>query len=50
MAKRNRYPGERIAKVREMRTAETLLNIIQERGKRGLPLDDVYRQLYNPDL
>ena len=37
-------------KVREMRTAETILNIIQDRGKRQLPLDDVYRQLYNPDL
>jgi len=38
------------AKVREMRTAETILNIIQDRGKRQLPLDDVYRQLYNPDM
>jgi len=37
-------------KVREMRTAETTLNIIQDRGKRQLPLDDVYRQLYNPDM
>ena len=36
--------------VREMRTAATVLNIIQERGKRGLPLEDLYRQLYNPDL
>ena len=33
-----------------MRTAETILNIIQDRGKRNLPLDDVYRQLYNPDM
>ena len=33
-----------------MRTAETVLGIIQERGKRGLPLEEVYRQLYNPDL
>jgi group II intron reverse transcriptase/maturase len=37
-------------KVREMRTAETILNINQDRGKRRLPLDDVYRQLYNPDM
>src|SRR5215471_9869036 len=37
-------------KVREMRTADTILNIIQDRGKRQLPLDDVYRQLYNPDF
>jgi group II intron reverse transcriptase/maturase len=33
-----------------MRKAEVVLNIIRERGKRGLPLEDVYRQLYNPDL
>jgi retron-type reverse transcriptase len=33
-----------------MRTAETILNIIRERGKQRLPLEDVYRQLYNPDM
>ncbi len=33
-----------------MRNAEVVLNIICERGKRGLPIEDVYRQLYNPDL
>jgi group II intron reverse transcriptase/maturase len=33
-----------------MRDAETTLAIIQERGRRGLNLEDVYRQLYNPDL
>jgi hypothetical protein len=37
-------------KVREMRTAETILNIIHDGGKRKLPLDDVYRQLYNPAM
>jgi group II intron reverse transcriptase/maturase len=36
--------------VREMRNAETILNIIQDRGKRGLRLEDVYRQLFTPDL
>jgi retron-type reverse transcriptase len=36
--------------VREMRSAETVLSIIRERGKRGLPLQDIYRQLYHPDL
>jgi group II intron reverse transcriptase/maturase len=36
--------------VREMRDAETTLAIIRERGKKGLHLEDVYRQLYNPDL
>lgn len=33
-----------------MRSAETVLAIVRERGKRGLPLEDVYRMLYNPDL
>jgi len=33
-----------------MRNAETVLNIIRERGKKGLPIEDVYRQLFNPDL
>jgi len=33
-----------------MRNAETVLSIIQERGKRGLLIEDVYRQLFNPDL
>jgi group II intron reverse transcriptase/maturase len=33
-----------------MRTAETVLSIIQERGRRELPLEDIYRQLYNPNL
>jgi group II intron reverse transcriptase/maturase len=33
-----------------MRNAETILAIIRERGRRGLPLEQVYRQLSNPDL
>jgi retron-type reverse transcriptase len=33
-----------------MRSAETVLEIIHERGKQGLPLENIYRQLYNPDL
>jgi len=33
-----------------MRTAETVLSIIRERGRRGLPLERLYRQLYNRDL
>src|SRR6266496_3899311 len=37
-------------KVREMRTANQVLSIIQERGKRGLPLERVYRLLFNPAL
>src|SRR6516165_7721571 len=48
-----RETGGRITKtfkVREMRNAETVLGIIRERGSRRLPLEDIYRQLYNPDL
>jgi group II intron reverse transcriptase/maturase len=33
-----------------MRNAETVLGIVRERGRRGLPLEDVYRQLFNPEL
>src|SRR5712692_1598813 len=33
-----------------MRTAATVLAIIRDRGSRGLPLEDVYRQLFNPAL
>ena len=33
-----------------MRDANTVLGIIRERGQRGLPLDDIYRQLFNPLL
>lgn len=33
-----------------MRTAETMLHIIHDRGKRGLPLYDVSRQWFNPAL
>jgi len=36
--------------VREMRDAATVLEIIRERGSRGLPLERVYRCLFNPDL
>ncbi len=33
-----------------MRTAECVLGIMRERGRRGLPLEGLYRQLYNPLL
>lgn len=33
-----------------MRDAETVLSVIRDRGKRRLPLEDVYRQLFNPHL
>ena len=33
-----------------MQSAEALLEIIHERGKRGLPLERLYRALFNPEL
>ena len=33
-----------------MRNAETILGIIRDRGTRGLPVNDLYRQLWNPNL
>jgi group II intron reverse transcriptase/maturase len=36
--------------VREMQTTATLLGLLRERGKRGLPLNRIYRQLYNTNL
>jgi len=33
-----------------MRNAETILNIIRERGQRGLPIKDAYHLLYQRDL
>ena len=36
--------------VREMRSADTVLGLIRERGKRGLPLERVYKLLFNPAL
>ena len=34
----------------KLRKAETILGIIRERGRLGLPLEDVYRLLYNREL
>jgi retron-type reverse transcriptase len=33
-----------------MQNAETVLTVIRDRGKRELPLEQLYRQLFNPDL
>jgi len=35
---------------RAMRTTETIQALIRERGKKGEPLERVYRLLYNPEL
>jgi retron-type reverse transcriptase len=33
-----------------MQSAETVLGVLRERGRRDLPLDELYRQLFNPQL
>jgi group II intron reverse transcriptase/maturase len=33
-----------------MREAVTVLDVLRERGRRGLPLERLYRQLFNPQL
>jgi len=50
MAKGDRWPDNQNVEVRVMRDADTVLGVIQERGRRRLPLEGLYRQLYNRDL
>ena len=33
-----------------MQNAETVLSVLRERGRRGLPLERLYRQMFNPQL
>jgi retron-type reverse transcriptase len=33
-----------------MQTAETVLEVLRERGRRGLPCNELYRQMFNPSL
>ena len=33
-----------------MQNADTVLGVIRQRGRSGLPLERVYRQLFNPEL
>jgi retron-type reverse transcriptase len=33
-----------------LQSAETVLGVLRERGRRGLPLERLYRQLFNPRL
>jgi group II intron reverse transcriptase/maturase len=34
----------------EMQNAETVLGVLRERGRRGLPCNELYRQMFNPQL
>ena len=33
-----------------MQNAETVLDVLRERGRRDLPCNELYRQLFNPSL
>src|SRR2546430_1527181 len=33
-----------------MQNAETVLSVLRDRGRRGLPCNELYRQLFNPHL
>jgi hypothetical protein len=33
-----------------MQDAETVLGVLRERGSKGLPCNELYRQLFNPHL
>jgi group II intron reverse transcriptase/maturase len=33
-----------------MQNAETVLGVLRDRGRRGLPCDELYRQLFNPQM
>jgi group II intron reverse transcriptase/maturase len=33
-----------------MQNAETVLNVLRDRGRRGLPCEELYRQLFNPQM
>jgi retron-type reverse transcriptase len=33
-----------------MQNAEVVLGVLRDRGRRGLPVDELYRQMFNPSL
>ena len=33
-----------------MQKAETVLDVLRDRGRRGLPCDELYRQLFSPQM
>jgi hypothetical protein len=47
-----RGTGDRILRPGGMRlqNAETVLGVLRERGRKGLPCDELYRQLFNREL
>src|SRR6266542_1639026 len=49
-AKGHRRWRLRNCEVRVMQDAETVLAVLRERGRKGLPCDELYRQLFNREL
>ena len=45
VSQRTKEKGSRV-----MRETNTILELIHERGKKGLPLERVYRLIYHPSL
>ena len=33
-----------------MQSAETVLGVLRDRGRRGLPCNELFRQLFNPQM
>jgi hypothetical protein len=33
-----------------LQSAETVLGVLRDRGRKGLPCDELYRQMFNRDL
>jgi hypothetical protein len=33
-----------------MQSAETVLDVLRDRGRRGLPCNELFRQLFNPQM
>ena len=42
--------GHHNREVCEMQSAETVLGVLRERGRKGLPCNELYRQMFNRDL
>ena len=50
-AKGARWRGtQALERYAKLQSAETVLGILRERGRKALPLDELYRQLFNPQL
>src|ERR1700716_2084696 len=50
-AKGARWRGtQALERYAKLQNAETVLGVLRERGRRGLPCNELYRQVFNPEL